>query len=178
VTTAVEEGVGQNIPSLAPRPRWAKCRNSQQGSEAPRIISLFRLAQIYAVQAPCCGNIPATWRVLAPRQLRLIAPLSSGQGRDELGVPAVRRMCGIDLPRLEGNPAVEVFARNRTGPSKGIHRAAGVLSDGVCLNALLAGSSRLKWGVCNAMARMDSLECLGYGDLVNFLVSNRSICTS
>jgi hypothetical protein len=32
--------------------------------------------------------------------------------------------------------------------------------------------------VFNAMARMDSLECLGYGDLVNLVVSNRSIYTS
>jgi hypothetical protein len=31
---------------------------------------------------------------------------------------------------------------------------------------------------CNAMARMDSLECLVYWDLVNLLVSDRGIYTS
>jgi hypothetical protein len=118
----------------------------QQGAEAPNKPFLFWQAQIDAVQAPCCGNLRATWRVLAPRQSRLIAPLSSRQGRDALGVPAVRRMCAIDLPRLEGNPAVEVTARNRTGPSKGGHRTEGFFSDGVCWNALLTGSSMLELG--------------------------------
>jgi hypothetical protein len=59
-------------------------------------------------------------------------------------------------------------------PSKGNNRAAGVSSaTGVCWNALLAKSSRLKWVVCNAMAGMDSLECIVYWDLVNLLVSDR-----
>jgi hypothetical protein len=34
------------------------------------------------------------------------------------------------------------------------------------------------WSRCNAMARMDSLECLGYWDLVDLLVSNRGINSS
>jgi hypothetical protein len=68
--------------------------------------------------------------MLAPRQTRLIAPLSSRQSGDAFGVPAVRRMFMIDLPRLEGNPTVEVFALNRTGTSKGSHRAEGVFRDG------------------------------------------------
>jgi hypothetical protein len=68
--------------------------------------------------------------MLAPRQPRFIAALANRQGRDALGVPAVRRMFAIDLPRVEGNSTVEVFARNCTGPSKGSHRAEGVFSDG------------------------------------------------
>jgi hypothetical protein len=31
---------------------------------------------------------------------------------------------------------------------------------------------------CNAMAHMDSLECLGYWDLDNLVVNNRGIYTS
>jgi hypothetical protein len=100
------------------------------GAEAPRIVFLFGQAQIDAVHVPFWGNFRATWRVLAPRQPRLIAPLASRQGRNVLGVPAFRRMFAIELPRLEGNPTVEVFARNRTGPSKGSHRAAGFFSNG------------------------------------------------
>jgi hypothetical protein len=84
--------------------------------------------------------------MLTPRQPRLIAPLAGGQSVDALGVPAVRRMGAIHLPHLEGHPAVEVFARDRPGPSRGSHRAAGVSSDTAGWNALLAGSSRLKWG--------------------------------
>jgi hypothetical protein len=130
VATAVEEGACQNIPSSVPLPRLGQVSPVATRREAPRIVFLFRQAQVDAVQAPCWGNLRATWRVLAPRQPRFIAPLANRQGRDALGVPAVRRKFAIDLPRLEGNPAVQIFARNRTGSSKGIHRAVGVVSDG------------------------------------------------
>jgi hypothetical protein len=67
------------------------------------------------------------------------------------------------------------------GPGhKRVHIALRLFSEtGVCLNSLLAGSSRLMLrGVCSAMACMDSLECLGYWDLVNLVVSNSGIYTS
>jgi hypothetical protein len=36
----------------------------------------------------------------------------------------------------------------------------------------------LNGDVCNSMAHLDSLECLGYWDLVNLVVSNRGIYSS
>jgi hypothetical protein len=65
------------------------------------------------------------------------------------------------------------------GPPREVIALREFSATGVCLISLLAGSSRLKWGgLCSAMACMDSLECLGYWDLVNLVVSNRSIYTS
>jgi hypothetical protein len=124
---------------------------------------LFWQAQVVAVEAPRFVNLRAIWLMLTPRQPRLIAPLAGA-----LGVPAVRRMGAIHLPQLEGHPAVEVFARDRPGPSRGSHRAAGVSSDtgGVGM-PYWPGRPGLSGGVCNAMGRMDSLECLRHWALVN-----------
>jgi hypothetical protein len=83
-------------------------------------------------------------------------------------------------PSKETNPAIGSPRVLGTAPAVvAIARQTISVGLGMLFNALLTGSSRLKWkGVFNAMARMDSLDCLVYWDFANLLVSIRGIYTS